>query len=228
MKRSQINKSIKEAIAFFKKNNFTLPLFAYWQKRKWQANKSEYQEVLETRLGWDVTNFGSNNFTHMGRTIFTLRNGKYNSKKYPKTYAQKIMMLNEGQKSPIHYHKRKMEDIINLAGGNIVIRFWKAGKNGILLKNKLTVKIDGGEKTVAAGKKVVLKNGESVCIVPGTYHEFYAEERKGKVMSGEVSSVCDDLNDNFWLKKAVRFPVIEENEPQKYILCSEYKILFTH
>ena len=44
-------------------------------------------------------------------------------------------------------------------------------------------------------------------------------------MSMEVSSVCDDENDNFWLKKASRFPEIIEDEPRKFYLCSEYNKL---
>ena len=38
----------------------------------------------------------------------------------------------------------------------------------------------------------------------------------------EVSSVCDDLQDNGFLEPARRFPEIDEDEPSRYYLCSEY------
>lgn len=41
-------------------------------------------------------------------------------------------------------------------------------------------------------------------------------------MSGEVSSVCDDRTDNYFLEKRERSPAIEEDEPARCVLCSEY------
>ena len=40
--------------------------------------------------------------------------------------------------------------------------------------------------------------------------------------SGEVSSVCDDFNDNFFLNGAPRFPKIAEDAPKDVFLCHEY------
>ena len=36
-------------------------------------------------LGWDVTDFGSKDFEHIGRTLFTLRNGNLHDSRYPTT-----------------------------------------------------------------------------------------------------------------------------------------------
>ena len=118
MRRSDINKAIRRAIAFFKEYHFPLPPFAYWTPGEWLKKGAEYQEIRKVKLGWDVTDFGSNDFPRMGRTIFTLRNGSTVASGFPKSYVQKVMYLAEGQKSAVHYHKSKMEDIINQGGGN--------------------------------------------------------------------------------------------------------------
>jgi D-lyxose ketol-isomerase len=44
---------------------------------------------------------------------FTLRNGSPNGVPYEKCYAEKIMHVRDGQVTPMHFHWRKREDIIN-------------------------------------------------------------------------------------------------------------------
>jgi len=41
-------------------------------------------------------------------------------------------------------------------------------------------------------------------------------------VSGEVSSVCDDLEDNFFLDPMTRFPELDEDVPRTRYLCNEY------
>jgi D-lyxose ketol-isomerase len=89
LKRSIINKSIDEAIKFFDSRIIKLPPFGYWTATDWKSKTKEYNEIKEVRLGWDVTDFGSNDFYNVGRIIFTLRNGKIGDSKYKKQYAQK-------------------------------------------------------------------------------------------------------------------------------------------
>ena len=214
---------IKEAISFFKNRNFYLPPFGYWTKKDWLKHKGETQEIFYVRLGWDVTDFGFNDFPHVGRTIFTLRNGHSRITRYSKKYCQKIMYLQEEQKSPIHFHRNKMEDIINHGGGNILVQLWQADNMDKLSQKNLTVSLDGSRATVKSGKILRLTPGESICITPGTFHQFWAEISSGPVLSMEISSVNDDLHDNIWLNTATRFPQIEEDVPIEYFLCSDYQ-----
>lgn len=202
MKRSEINKSIKDALKFFKKMNFPLPPYAYFSPSEWVKNYNLYQEVIDCRLGWDVTDVGLGNFKKFGRTIFTLRNGNVHNKNYPKPYSQKIMFLLENQRMPIHYHNKKTEDIINQGGGILQVKIWQ--------KNK-------------SSKVIGLDPGESICIKPGTLHQFWAKKDTGFVLSMEISSTNDDLTDNIWIDKTVtRFPVITEDVQKEFLLCSEY------
>jgi D-lyxose ketol-isomerase len=222
LKRSEVNKAISAAISFFSKANFTLPPYAYWNKNQWMKYKPEAEEIIKLRLSWDVTDFGSDNFSQVGRTIFTLRNGVAGSKKYKKTYAQKAAHMREGQKSPIHYHERKMEDIINHFGGNIIIRLWKKTPSNKLSKTSVECSMDGLKQVVKPGTNIKLRPGQSIYIAPLTYHQFWAEKGHGDTMSFEISSPNNDLDDNFWLEARNRFPKIDEDVLPKYILSSEY------
>ena len=59
MKRSEINKIIKDAIAFLDKHKFLLPPFAYFTPEEWKEKNHEYDEIRRNVLGWDITDFGS-------------------------------------------------------------------------------------------------------------------------------------------------------------------------
>jgi D-lyxose ketol-isomerase len=70
---------------------------------------------------------------------------------------------------------------------------------------------------------VRLSPGQSVCIPPRVIHQFWGEQGTGVTVSSEVSSVCDDRNDNvFLVDYGVRFPTIVEDEPPTHYLCHEY------
>jgi D-lyxose ketol-isomerase len=84
------------------------------------------------------------------------------------------------------------------------------------------VKVDGRERKVPAGTKIILNPGESICLTPGIYHRFYGEAGKGKVLVGEVSSLNDDKKDNRFLNKEGRFPQIDEDVPPLHLLVSDY------
>ena len=180
-------------------------------------------------LGWDVTDFGQGRFEEMGRTLFTLRNGGIQGHGYEKCYAEKVILDPPNQKPPLHYHRSKMEDIIVRGGGNILVKLFKATPEGQPADEKFTVQVDGQTRQLNSGAILRLAPGESLCIPPRLIHQFWGEEGTGiriagvgYTVSGEVSSICDDWNDNFFLEPADRFPPIEEDEPRRYYLCHEY------
>ncbi|EJS87385.1 hypothetical protein AAUPMB_14135, partial [Pasteurella multocida subsp. multocida str. Anand1_buffalo] len=81
-------------------------------------------------------------FAKHGLTLFTIRN---QSPTNQKPYAEKIMMVKEGQVTPMHYHWKKMEDIINRGGGTLVIRLYRRDEQTDLLdeKSAIQVAVDG-------------------------------------------------------------------------------------
>ncbi len=222
MKRSTINNLIKENVAFLEKMNFKLPPFAFWTPAEWADKGAEYDEIRDNMLGWDITDFGSGDFDKVGLFLFTIRNGNIHNPKYNKTYAEKLLIVNENQVTPYHFHWHKAEDIINRGGGNLVVKLYNSTEDEKFADTPVTVNVDGHEYQIEAGGIVILKPGESITMQRGQYHSFWGEPGKGKVLVGEVSMVNDDNADNRFYEPAGRFPKIEEDEPVLYYLCSEY------
>jgi len=199
MKRSEINQLIQQSKEFFSEMNFHLPPWAFWKLEDWKGKYDTCSEIVDNMLGWDLTDFGSGDFHKRGLILFTIRNG--NIKKDKKPYAEKVMIVEEMQETPMHFHWSKMEDIINRG---------------------FTVKTDSVVRQLNAGDKIILTPGESICLEQGLYHRFYGEPGKGKVLVGEVSAVNDDNTDNRFHQPAGRFPEIEEDETPLHLLVSDY------
>ncbi|WP_022665773.1 D-lyxose/D-mannose family sugar isomerase [Desulfospira joergensenii] len=224
MKRSRINAEIQSAIKLFDQIGFKLPPFAFWTPEDWSGRINQVREIMDNRLGWDVTDYGHNTFDKMGLLLFTIRKGNAGQPDiYAKPYAEKLMVCREGQVAPMHFHWRKMEDIINRGGGNLVLRMHGAAPDGTLSREAFEVSIDGQKIRVEPGQEIILTPGESIFLEPFVYHEFYAQQGTGPVVIGEVSSVNDDEEDNRFLESMGRFPAIEEDEPPLYLLCTDYK-----
>ena len=222
MKRSEINAIIADSKAFLAKHQFLLPPWAYWGPRDWRGKGEAAAEIVQNMLGWDITDFGSGDFARYGLVLFTLRNGNL-ARGDKKTYAEKIMIVQENQRTPFHFHWSKMEDIINRGGGNLVIDLYASDETEALKQEPVRIRVDGIERVVAPGGRIILRPGESVCFEQGIYHEFYGEIGQGTVLVGEVSQVNDDAADNRFYKPVGRFPEIEEDEPPLHLLCNEYE-----
>ena len=221
MKRSEINQLIGSSIEFFNQMHFKLPQWAYWKPGDWSGKYEACEEIVENMHGWDLTDFGGGNFKKRGLILFTLRNG--NPVKDKKVYAEKIMIVDELQETPMHFHWYKMEDIINRGGGNLVIEMYMSDSKEDFSKEDFEVKVNGISRTVKAGGSVILSPGESICLTQGLYHRFYGEQGKGKVLVGEVSMVNDDSADNRFKETVGRFPDIIEDEEPLHLLAADYQ-----
>ncbi|MFH1904232.1 MAG: D-lyxose/D-mannose family sugar isomerase [bacterium] len=223
MKRSEINNLMKRTLNFLEEQNFKLPPFAFWSPEEWGKKGKEVDEIKICMLGWDLTDFGSGEFHKTGLIMFTIRNGHNTNPRYMfKPYCEKILISEEDQVTPMHFHWNKVEDIINRGGGNLVIQLYNSTKDELLADTSVTVSIDGVKKTVEAGARITLVPGESICLPAKLYHKFWGEKGKGTVLIGEVSKVNDDNIDNRFYEKIGRFPEIEEDEKPLYLLFSEY------
>jgi len=222
MKRSKINQVIKDMENLIKEYRFAMPPFAAWTPADWEQAGHEYDEIRDNKLGWDITDFGLGRFDEVGLSLFTIRNGNPNNKKYRKPYAEKLLMLYEGQTAPLHYHWSKMEDIINRGGNDVYITVYNGDPNGEKLDTDVTVHTDGKEFAVPAGQKIRLRPGESITIPPYMYHDFMVPKEGGPALLGEVSMCNDDDNDNRFYEPIGRFPAIEEDEVPYRLLCNEY------
>lgn len=223
MKRSEINKIIKDALSLFKEYKISLPEFLLWTPEEWKTKGKETEEIKDNMLGWDITDFGSGDFYDTGLFLITLRNGNQKmSEKYPKPYAEKLMVVKEKQITPMHFHWYKMEDIINRGGGNLIIKLYNSTEDEKLADTDVEISVDGVKHIFPAGYELRLKPGDSVTITPGLYHKFWGEEGTGTIIVQEVSMCNDDANDNRFYEETGRFPEITEDEAPLYLLCNEY------
>ena len=224
MNRSQINAALREMEEMIRAYRIALPPFCGFSPEQWKSLGHEYDEVRDCMLGWDITDYGLGDFDRVGFSLITLRNGnRAMPERYPKVYAEKLLYLKEGQYSPMHFHWYKTEDIINRAGGNVLIRVFNSLPDEEIDRvSPVTVHVDGCESVVPAGTQVRLRPGQSICITPYLYHDFEVEPGSGPVLLGEVSQCNDDEHDNRFNPPVGRFPAIEADAPPYRLRCSEY------
>lgn len=222
MKRSELNQIMRDAVQFINEMNFKLPPFAFWSMEDWKLRGPEYDEIRDNMLGWDITDFGSKNFFKIGLLMFTIRNGNFQLKKYVKPYAEKLLIVEEEQITPFHFHWSKMEDIINRGGGNLMVQVYNSTKDEAFAQTPVMISSDGRNYTVEPGTVIRLFPGESISLQSGLYHKFWGEKGKGKILLGEVSKVNDDRVDNRFYENVGRFPSIEEDTTPLYLLSNEY------
>jgi hypothetical protein len=223
MKRSRINEIIREADAFINSFGFRLPPFAYFTPQEMVSRRAELAGIVDARLGWDITDYGKEKFDELGLFLFTVRNGNAADLKRGggMLYAEKIMISRKNQLSPMHRHYLKAEDIINRGGGKLVIElFMPDGRGEIDREAEVSVACDGIVRKLPAGGLLKLDPGESVTLLPGVWHAFWAEG--ADVLIGEVSTVNDDVADNWFAEPIGRFSSIEEDEAPLHLLVSDY------
>ena len=225
MKRSQINAIVEEGDAFFKSFSYTLPPFAYWTPDELVAHGRQAggSMIVERRMGWDVTDYGTGDFSGTGLFLFTVRNGLLSDLQAGggMVYAEKIMISRKDQLAPMHKHAIKAEDIINRGGGKLVLELFASGEDGDPHPTApVRVPVDGTLRTVDAGGLLKLDPGESVTLLPGVWHAFWGEG--GDVLIGEVSTVNDDETDNIFREDVPRFASIDEDVAPNHLLVSDY------
>lgn len=227
MKRSEINEAIEYALAKFRENKIALPPFAHWKPEQWTKMTDKARRIILARMGWDVTDLGQGKFDEVGGVLFTVRNGVPSGESKDVStgvpYCEKYIVLKEGQLMPLHMHWLKTEDIINRAGGVLVMELYNsAGSDEVDRNSSVIVVCDGLEREVEAGEPFELFPGESITLVSGLYHCFWAKEREGCLICGEVSTVNDDNTDNCFAEASSRFSDIVEDEESRWLLCNEY------
>ena len=226
MQRSRINAIQAEAQDFMAAHGINLPPFAHWTPD--QMRERATAAICHGRLGWDITDYGQGDFDRLGLFLFTLRNGSQAELAggAGRVYAEKLLISQDRQISPMHTHRMKTEDIINRAGAVLAIRLVGSDDQGRMdRKTGTSIECDGITRQVAPGDVIRLRPGESVTLRPGDWHEFWAEG--GPCLIGEVSTVNDDLTDNIFAAPIGRFAEINEDQPPVRLLVSDYDRFLT-
>lgn len=227
MKRSEINSLLENAGEMFNRYGFSLPSFAHWSPAEFAVHQSSAAHLIQSRCGWDVTDYGAGRFDEMGLVLFTLRNGILNDLNAGRgmCYAEKLLISRQDQTSPMHTHIIKAEDIINRAGGTLVVELFGSDAEGHLDQHGGgSVMCDGQWVPFKAGEKLKLSPGESITLRPGDWHAFWADG--ADVLIGEVSTVNDDETDNIFHEPITRFSQIAEDAKPARLLVSDYATHF--
>ena len=223
MKRSRINDIIAQSDEMIRDHGFSLPPFAYWSPSEFKSRQESARHVIDTRCGWDITDYGADSFDTFGLFLFTLRNGRLSDLQRGggMCYAEKLLISKQDQLSPMHTHVLKAEDIINRGGATLVVELFGSDENGQFAEDRGgRVFCDGLQVDYTAGEKLRLKPGESVTLMPGDWHAFWGDG--GDVLIGEVSTVNDDELDNVFREPVGRFATIDEDVDPSHLLVSDY------
>lgn len=222
MKRSQINQAMRWADDYLRANNIRLPEYAYWPLETWKENAAGLDVIRKVMLGWDVTDFGMDDFANIGAVLYTVRNGSITEKGVGVPYCEKYIVMRDGQRLPKHYHVSKTEDIINRAGGPLRVLLWNVDPaTGKQLETDVNVYMDGILRTYGAGEEILVYPGNSISLTPYMAHIF-GPQAGTDLIAGEVSAINDDNTDNYFLEDTRRFADIDEDEPVLHPLCNEY------
>lgn len=227
MKRSDIATVITNAKKFADELMLPLPPFAYWDKQtlKKLHESGDIDEIVDNNLGWDVTDFDLGDFGKKGLTALTIRNGNYNNPdQYPKPYAEKMLLVEDDQILPLHFHWYKTEDIINRGGGVLQMTMYNSTSSEEIDRiSDVEVVMDGVKKTFKAGTTIELNPGQSITLTPRIYHMWQAKKGLGKIMLFEVSSTNDDSTDNRFYENIPRMSQVEEDIDSDVLLVSDYE-----
>lgn len=218
MKRSTVEDAIAGLKSLARSQGYVLPPMADWSRQDWIDRRDAAQELIDRRIGWDVTDYGGGDFASRGLCLLTIRNGTIAERDAGRgqTYAEKLMLSGLGQETPLHAHRHKTEDIINRGGGDLVVEIHTLDDDA----PHTTVHVDGISGIVIAGERIRLHPGQSIQLPTGVFHRFWAEE--APVLAGEVSGVNDDGEDNVFAEDLPRFSEIEEDAEAQHLLVSEY------
>ncbi len=222
MKRSQINQAIAWAKDYLHDNGIRLPEYAYWPMETWKQNRDRLDVIRKIMLGWDVTDFGLDDFGNVGAVLYTVRNGSIEDSSVGVPYCEKYIVMRDGQRLPKHYHVSKTEDIINRAGGPLRVLLWSVDPaTGRQTDADVNVYMDGILRTFKPGEEILVYPGNSISLAPYMAHIF-GPAPGSDLIAGEVSAINDDNADNYFLEDTRRFGDIVEDEPALHPMCNEY------
>ena len=225
MKRSFIDRAIEDMLAMCERHGARLPAFALWGEDDYRADPAAARRIHEGGLGWNVVEFKPGAFRREGLSVFTLRMGDWRqlSQGRGRLYAEKVLLAQDGQRTPHHYHIVKTEDIVNRGGARFVVELFKVDRAGAPLKEKFRALKDVKMLDLEPGAKVVLEPGESLTLDPFVAHAFWAEG--GATLAGEVSLANDDRADNLFLPPLGPPAPIEEDAARKYVTVRDHERL---
>jgi D-lyxose ketol-isomerase len=222
VRRSFIDRRIDAMLELCERHRFKLPPFAQWGAAQYRARPAAAKRIREAGLGWNVVEFKPGAYAGEGLSLFTIRMGDWRGLAAGggRLYAEKVMMAEDGQRTPHHFHIVKTEDILNRGGARFVVELFKVDSTGRRRDERFQALKDCEMLDLAPGARVALEPGESLTLEPYVAHAFWAEG--GAVLAGEISLANDDASDNYFLPPLEPFGPIEEDAPMRYVTVRDH------
>ena len=217
MKRSFINARIEAMLESCERHGARLPPFALRGEDDYRADPAAAARILDGGLGWNVVEFQPGAFAKAGLGVFTLRMGDWRHLSHGRgrLYGEKLLLAEDGQRTPLHYHIVKTEDIVNRGGAKFVVELVRVDRAGAPLNERFRALKDVRTLDLQPGARVTLEPGESLTLEPFIAHAFWAEG--GATLAGEISLANDDLSDNYFLPALAAPAPIDEDAPRRFI-----------
>ena len=111
MKRSEVNKALRELEAMCQKYRCYLPLLPFTRRNGNQRSRIRRSPGLLS--GLDITDYGQGISIRSDSPHHHPQRQPDHAGKIPQGLREKLLFLKEGQYSPNHFHWYKTEDIIN-------------------------------------------------------------------------------------------------------------------
>ena len=94
MRRSEVNRCLRQAQALIDEYRFALPVWAGWSPEDWRQHPDVARYCHRHQMGWDITDYGLGRFAEVGLVLFCIRNGIQGD---PNTipYAEKLLVIRE-------------------------------------------------------------------------------------------------------------------------------------
>jgi D-lyxose ketol-isomerase len=225
MLRSFIDGVIEDALETCARHGYALPPFSSWSPEQAIQHPRALEAMAAGGLGWNVVEFAPGAFARQGLVVFTSRMGS--AADLPsgggRLYAEKVLVAQDGQVTPHHYHVVKTEDIINRGGARFIVELFGVDRTGRPTGQPLVVRKDVDLIEVPPHGKVILEPGESIVLEPFVAHAFWAEG--GTVLAGEVSLVNDDATDNYFLPALPPMDAVVEDQPSRFVTVRDLVLL---
>lgn len=222
MRRSFIDRRIEAMLESCDRHQVRLPPFALWGAAQYRAEPASAKRIRQAGLGWNVVEFRPGAFETDGLSLFTVRMGDWRAVAAGagRLYAEKVLLAQDGQRTPHHFHSVKTEDIVNRGGARFIVELFKVDRKGGRLGERFQALKDVEMLDLAPGARVALEPGESLTLEPFVAHSFWAEG--GTVLAGEVSLANDDATDNHFLPPLGSPAPIEEDAPMRYVTVRDH------
>ena len=220
MQRSRINTLLADAEDFLAACRVALPPFAFWTPDEFERRvRDGHERLVAAGMGWLVSDFGLDDFAADGVVGFCSCSGT--DQQDGRTYAERHLVLREGQRIPHRFHRRRCKDLINCGPGNLCLCLHRTNPDdGLDETANVQVQVDGLTRKLAPGARLVLRPGERALIEPVIFHQCRAEQ--DDLVAREVSSATDEESDTLFLPQVGLAAAIEEDEMPRRLLVSDY------